>query len=189
MIVNNDDLVLKIEEWNDKISKNKELLEVALFKIFIEFEKFLTHAFLSYALGKEGKNNFSPILRINFEDKEQLQGILKCDNLYIDYIKKIPKIKKFIFDESSCPFHKVSLDPKFNTLFNEIQAIRNFFAHESEESKLKYKNNVLRAYNISTYIDINNFLSKTNKQHISYYSLYVNAIKFYSEVICDPRSE
>jgi hypothetical protein len=190
MVVNNDDLLLKKEEWREELSKDDKHIDFALLEIFIEFEKFLTNSFLSYALGGQGKNTFSPILRINFEDETHLEGFLKCDKQYIDYIKKIEKIKEFIFLEESCPFNKVFSTSKFTTYFKDIQILRNFIAHQSKESKDRYRNKILKPKGINQYIKVKTFLTKINKkENISYYSIYINAMKFYSEVICDPRSE
>ena len=190
MIVNNDNLLSKIEEWNKEVSKNDKIIDMALFKIFIEFEKFLENSFVSYALGISGKNNFFPTLRLQFKDKKHLEGLLRCDSQYIDYIKKIPKIKEFIFEEKDCPFHKVFVDPKFRTHFEQIQVLRNFIAHESEESKEKYKRKVLRASGINKYISVDTFLKTINKKrNISYYAIYIETMKFYSDVICDASSK
>jgi len=190
MTVNNDDLLLKIEEWKEKLSNDEKYVNFALLEIFIEFEKFLTNSFIAYALGNKGKNAFTPILRVNFENEEHLLGFLKCDNQYIDYIKKIPKIKEFIFKESTCPFNKVFSTARFTTYFKEIQILRNLIAHQSKESKDKYQRNVLRAKGINSYIKAETFLLKINGQeNISYYSIYINAMQFYSEVICDTNNE
>jgi hypothetical protein len=186
MNVNNDDLITKIEEWNEEVVQNNKHIHFALLEVFIEFEKFLTKAFISYSLGGEGKNNFSPELRITFENEEHLEGFLKCDKQYIDYLKKIQEIKVFIFKEETCPFNKVFSTAEFTTYFKEIQILRNFIAHQSKESKDKYQKKVLRAKGINQYIKVRTFLIKINgQQNISYYSIYINAIRFYSEVICD----
>ncbi|MDQ7085201.1 MAG: hypothetical protein Q9M36_09845 [Sulfurovum sp.] len=188
MSVNNDELIAKIEEWKEEISDNNKHIHFALLEIFIEFEKFLTKAFITYSLGGEGKNSFSPDLRITFENEEHLEGFLKCDKQYIDYLKKIQEIKGFIFREDICPFKKIFSEAKFITLFKEIQILRNFIAHQSKESKDKYQNKVLRPIGINQYIKVTTFLLRRNRQqNISYYSIYINAIKFYSEIICDPK--
>ena len=189
MIVNNNDLVSKIEEWREELSSNdNKHIDFALLEIFIEFEKFLTNSFVLYSLGGQGKNSFSPTLRISFENENHLEGFLKCDKQYIDYIKKIPKIKEFIFIEDSCPFSKVFSTSRFNTYFKEIQILRNFIAHQSRESKDKYQKNILRPKGINQYIKVKTFLGRKNSQeNITNYTIYINAMKFYSEIICDPH--
>ena len=198
MIVNNDELLAKIEEWNSEMydkdeNKNKDKekhIHFALLEIFIEFEKFLTNSFIAYALGGKGKNNFAPTLRVQFEDEEHLLGFIKCNNQYIDYIKKIQEIKEFIFVENTCPFNKIFSTAEFTTYFKETQTLRNFIAHQSQESKDKYQKEVLRPKGINSYILVKTFLQRINKRKsISHYSIYVNAIKFYSEIICDASSE
>lgn len=190
MVVNNDDLLAKIEEWSSEISIDDKHIHFALLEIFIEFEKFLTNSFIVYALGGKGKNNFAPILRVEFEDKEHLLGFIKCNNQYIDYIKKIQEVKEFIFQIDTCPFNKIFSTSEFTTYFKEIQILRNFIAHQSQESKDKYQRKVLRPKGINNYILAKTFLQRINRQqNISYYSIYVKAIIFYSEIICDASNE
>lgn len=187
-MITNTELLNKIDEWNLEISQNDKHIHYGLLEIFIEFEKFLTESFIAYSLKDEGKNNFKPVLRINFIDEDHLFGLLKCDKVYIDYIKKIQEVKKFIFEEISCPFNKVFSTSEFQTYFSQIKILRDFIAHQSKESKYKYLTKVLNPNGINTYIKADTFLKKinTNKSK-SYYSIYIDSLKFYSEIICDPR--
>jgi len=186
MSVTNIELLNKIEEWEKELTDNSRHIHFALLEVFIEFEKFLTHAFISYALKEKGKNSFAPELRLQFDDKVHLQGLLQCSKPYIDYIKKVKEVRKFIFKESTCPFHKVFSTADFNTNFLHIKIMRDFIAHQSEESKAKYVKTIL---NSGRYIKVNTYLNTLSKhENISNYSRYINALKFYSEVICDGRS-
>lgn len=186
MTVSNQSLLDKIGEWEEELVDNTKHIHFALLEVFIEFEKFFKDAFILYSLGKKGKNNFSPKLRIEFEDEEHLLGFLKCDKQYVDYIKKITEIKEYIFLQGTCPFKKVFDTSKFQTYFKQIQLLRNFIAHQSEESKRKYIEKVLRTNGQNSYIKANTFLNKINRnKNVSYYSIYIDAMKFYSEIICD----
>jgi len=189
-MIENNDLLKKIEEWKDEITDNDKHIHFAFLEIFIEFESFLANSFLEYALGEEGKENYKPTRRVEFHDKEHFEGLLKCDKQYIDYIKKIQEVKKFIFIETNCPFNKVFSSSEFISTFKRMQVIRNFIAHQSEESKNKYIKKVLEPSGISTFIKVDTFLKKINRQRsISNYSIYIEVLRFHSEIICNPQSE
>lgn len=98
-MIENNDLLAKIEEWRTELSESEKHIHFAFLENFIEFEKFLTNSFLKYALGEEGKDEYKPTRRVDFSDKEHFEGLLKCDKKYIDYVKKIQEVKKFIFIE------------------------------------------------------------------------------------------
>ncbi len=186
-MVNNTDLLSKIEEWKLELSTNDKHIHFALLEIFIEFEKFLANSFIAYALGQPSKDSYLPERKLIFTDKEHLEGLLKCDKQYIDYIKKIQEIKKHIFVENKCPFNKVFSSADFISDFRQMQMLRNFIAHQSEESKNKYISKVLNPRGISGYIKSDTFLKRIPRnKHDSYYSIYVETLKFHSEIICNP---
>lgn len=186
-MVNNQDLLLKIEEWQLELSTNDKHIHFALLEIFIEFEKFLANAFIEYSLGFSGKDNYLPERRITFADKRQLEGLLKCDKQYIDYIKKIQEIKHHVFAENTCPFTKVFSTADFMTNFRQMQMLRNFIAHQSEESKNKYITKVLNSNGISAYIKSDTFLKRISRSNSrTYYSMYIETLRFNSEIICNP---
>ena len=187
-MIDNRELIAKIEEWNVELEENDKHIHFALLEIFIEFEKFLADSFVQYALGEVSKDNYSPTLRITFSDEEHLNGLLKCDKVYIDYIKKIKEVKEFIFDENDCPFNKVFSTAEFQTYFNQIKILRDFIAHQSKESKHKYQTKVLTPNGINSYIKADTFLKRIKaSRSIKYYSLYIESIEFYSEIICNPN--
>jgi len=189
-MIDNQSLIDKIDNWQLELKVNNKHIHLALLEIFIEFEQFLTNSFIEYALGNSSQNGFFPNRRINFSDKEHLDGILKCDKQYIDYIKKIQEIRKYIFKEDNCPFNKIFSTSEFTTYFKQIQILRNFIAHKSEESKTKYIKNVLRANGINSFIKADTFLKKINKKkNKTYYSIYIDNFIFYSDIICNPHFE
>lgn len=187
-MIDNSELLSKIEEWNTELEENDKHIHFALLEIFIEFEKFLADSFVQYSLGEVSKDDYSPTLRITFTDEEHLNGLLKCDKVYIDYMKKIREVKEFIFDESDCPFNKVFSTSEFQTYFNQIKILRDFIAHQSKESRNKFQIKVLAANGINSYIKADTFLRRINtNRSVNYYSIYIEAITFYSEIICNPN--
>ena len=189
-MIENTDLLIKIEEWKNEIADNDKHIHFAFLEIFIEFERFLANSFLKYALGEKGKDNYEPTRRVAFDNQEHFEGLLKCDKQYIDYIKKIQEVKKFIFTETNCPFNKVFSSSEFISTFKTMQVIRNFIAHQSEESKSKYIKKVLVPSGISTFIKVDTFLKRISRQRsISNYSIYIEVLRFHSEIICNPQVE
>jgi len=186
-MVNNNDLLQKIQEWEEELTINDKHIHFALLEIFIEFEKFLTSSFVGYALGDTGKDSFQPTKRVAFDDKIHLEGFLKCEKPFIDYVKKIENIKKYIFLEATCPFNKIFSTSEFTSAFKQIQTLRNLIAHQSEESKNKYISNVLGAYGIGNSIKVDTFLKKIKGNRCTYYSFYIDILRFHSEVICNPN--
>jgi len=187
-MVNNNDLISKIAEWRGELSSNEKHIHFAFLENFIEFEKFLTSSFLKYALGEEGKDAYKPIRRVEFSDKEHFEGLLKCEKKYIDYVKKIQEVKKFIFNEQNCPFNKVFSSAEFMSRFKQMQYIRNYVAHQSEESRNQYIKKVLEPSGVSTFIKVDTFLKRINRQRsISNYAIYIEALEFHSEIICNPE--
>jgi len=189
-MIENSDLLNKIEEWKNELINNEKHIHFAFLESFIEFEIFLTTSFVKYALGKKSKDNFKPICRIEFTDKEHIEGLLKCDKKYIDYLKKIQEIREYIFIENKCPFNKVFSSSEFMTYFKRMQYLRNYIAHKSEESKSQYIKHVLEPSGITTFIKVDTFLRKINrKKNITNYSIYIEILKFHSEIICNPNFE
>jgi hypothetical protein len=186
-MIENNNLLIKIDEWRTELGNSEKHIHFAFLENFIEFEKFLTISFLNYALGEEGKDEYKPTRRIEFSDKEHFEGLLKCDKKYIDYIKKIQEVKRFIFHEDSCPFNKVFSSAEFMSHFKQMQVIRNYITHQSEESKNQYIKKVLEPNGIPTFIKVDTFLKRINRQQsVSNYSIYIESLKFHSEVICNP---
>jgi ribosomal protein S18 len=188
-MINNQNLLEKISEWSIELkNNNNKHIHFAFLEIFIEFENFLMNSFIEYSLGNSSEKGFFPSLRINFSDKEHLEGLLKCNKQFIDYIKKIEEVKKYIFEENTCPFTKIFATAEFTTYFKQMQIIRNFITHQSEESKRKYVDKVLNPNGINDFIKADTFLKRNNRRiNITYYSRYIDMFKFYSDIICNPN--
>lgn len=72
--------------------------------------------------------------------------------------------------------------------FKQMQFIRNYIAHQSEESRNQYIKKVLEPSGISTFIKVDTFLKKINRQRsISNYSILIESLQFHSEIICNPQ--
>lgn len=79
--MDNSVLLEEIEFWKSKISAtNPEILELAFFKIFIKFEKFISDIFISYSIGNNSCESYCPNRKLNFSDEEHLNAVLKKEN-------------------------------------------------------------------------------------------------------------
>lgn len=188
--MDNTEILAEINNWQIEISKpdfNDKMIELAFFKIFVKFEKFLTNIFIHYSIGKKSVSSFKPKRKLGFTSVNQLSEIIKGSNKsYIDYPKIIAVISLHIFKDQNDPFALIFNDPTFLDNYRKMQYIRNFIAHESEESKLKYLTNVLETYNIRTFKPAYEFLLMNNRRGISYYSIYIKVIQDYSGILVNP---
>lgn len=92
MIAN--DIINTVEQWTNWARQSPDgRFDVALFKIWIQFEKFLAELFINYAIGNPSETGFVPNLKLHFRDETQLHAFLREGNrTYIEYLSKIEKL-------------------------------------------------------------------------------------------------
>lgn len=179
----------EIELWDSLFSSeeniNERLYEIAIFKIFVKLEFFISEAFIVYATGVANEYGYSAKRQLNFKDKRHLKAVLKSGNKgFIDFNDKIKSLSKHIFEEQKNPFDIILSDAEYSQYYNKIRVIRNYIAHESEESKKKYIAEVL---NNRQFIEVHEHLTKINRRTSkSNYSIYIDKIKDITEVISNP---
>ena len=178
----------EIDYWIEKLAnQNKDdelylrMVEMAFFKIFVKFEDLLTFKFKKYCIGT-GNGEYIPERKLNFTDISHLEGVLKSGRTsYVD-LSKIQEVSKHIFEKD--PFGLI-----FNTFHEELSKmkyIRNYIAHESEESKNKYCRYVLEV-DESRFISPGNFLIKIPRgRETSNFDFFINEIRKQREIIMDP---
>lgn len=188
--MDNAELIDEINEWQVEIIKpgfNNKLIELAFFKIFVKFEKFMSQIFTHYSIGRKSIQRYKPKRKLGFSSSDQLYDVIRGTNRsYIDIPKLIKTISPHIFKDNDDPFFLLFSDPIFANNYQKMQFIRNFIAHESEESKSKYINNVLNSFNITSFINAHEFLLRNNISGISYYTMFIEIIKRYSNVLVNP---
>ena len=178
----------KINYWKEWANKNSHRYDIALFKIWIQFEKYIGELFVNYALGKKSERGYRPKLKLKFSTEEQLNALSREGNKpYIEYLVKIEKISKHIFDRD--PFQIILLDSDYRNVFNQIKSIRNYIAHESGEAKLKYTNICLSG-DSRKFKEPNEFLKQQEKESgLSFFSYYINSINNMTELLIDPPDD
>ncbi len=178
----NDKLKEFINECNQNLSPSLPLLyEASFFKIYVKFEVYLANIFEEYCVGIESSKGYCPQRKLAFSDKEHLRAILKGDKQYVDYIKKIEALSKHIFVDN--PFNIIFDVADNSTMFNQMTALRNYIAHESGESKLKYIKTCLGNGN---FIEPSEYLLKENRRTSkSNYTIFVDKIIEISDLILE----
>lgn len=163
-----------IDFWNAEISKNNapEIIESAFLRLYIEYEVYLANTFVTFALGSS-YTSYLPHRKLAFSDATQLAEVIRGDSQFVDYIKAIPRCSKHIFQKN--PFDLVFNSRNYNDDLLKMKHIRNYLAHRSSESLLKYRESVLKTYSIDDYMDPGVFLlRKVNNKSFTFYTMYCN---------------
>ena len=171
--MNNSDLIDEIAKWNEILTtkSNKDLYELAFFKVFIKFEKFLSDAFENYSIGLQSDYGYCPERILNFIDVDHLYKIIKKDNKsYVNHYESIKNLSNCIFQDN--PFEILTTDANYSTDINNMKTLRDYIAHESSSARNRFIKSLL---NNKSFISPNEFLLKKKKiLNISNYTHYTN---------------
>ena len=172
-----DNLISKIHISYD----DDDVLEMLFLKIFIKFQLYITELFISYAVGISSEKGFAPKRLLNFSDKETMEKFLKIGKKYVDYYELAINSSYVFFEDN--PFSILSETTNYSNALREMVSLRNYLAHESDESKKSYITKCL--YN-NSFIRPAQFLRKTLKsEKITYLTSYIDKIKEISELLLD----
>ena len=178
-----------IEYWSNwaSIEENKRY-DIALMKIWVQFEKFISDLFVNYSLGIPSENGYLPKRSLEFKSETQLNAFLRPENrTFIDYPSQIQKLSKYIFEKN--PFDIIFLDSNNNVTYLNIMAIRNYVAHESGESREKLIKNLF-ANRADKFEEPSVFLLKKEKNSkITHYSFYVKFIRDTAQLLTEELSD
>ncbi|MBO7081923.1 MAG: hypothetical protein J6V99_07825 [Neisseriaceae bacterium] len=174
-----------ISYWTKWANETKQY-DIALFKIWIKFEQFISKLFELYATGQSSETGYIPNRRLEFQNEEHLNLFLRGKSKpYIEYWGVIEHLSKHIFVEN--PFDILVSDATITSSFKEIRAIRNYIAHESGEAKRKLVKSCFSG-NDKHFREPNDYLTSRNKTtKNSYYTDYVETISNTVEILIDPR--
>lgn len=178
-----DEIIDWWSEWAREQGNNR--YDIALLKIWIQFEKFLAELFVSYAIGESSESGYYPELKLQFCDEGQLTAFLREGNKkYVEYISQIEKLSKHIFVND--PFQIIFLDSENKEAFNQIRVLRNYIAHESGEAKLKLIRYCFGG-NDNNFVEPNVYLQRRErKTHVTYFTYYVNRVKNMARLLINP---
>lgn len=181
-----NDVISAITEWTEWANKaDSGRYDIALLKVWIQFEKFMSDLFVQYATGGSSEEGFSPTLKLSFMDETQLNVFLREGNrTYIDYLPQIKKLSKHIFVND--PFDVVFMDTNVNNAYCQIIAIRNYVAHESGEAKSKMIKACFGGREAHFKEPNDYLLTREHSTNKTYYTYYIDIIKNCVELLVDP---
>lgn len=165
-----------ITYWSDWASHDdNKRYDVALMKIWVQFEKFMSELFVDYCLGIASENGYLPERSIEFKSETQLNAFLRAENKqYVDYPSQIKKLSKHIFEKD--PFDVIFSDSNNNVTYENIMAIRNYVAHESGEARKKLIKNIYSGREERFVEPVDYLLRKEKSTHKTYYTYYTTFI-------------
>ena len=167
------------DEW----AKKTECFDIAIFRCWIQFEKFLIDKFIELSTQS---SELGDIRNLKFDNEEHFKAFLRGDRSYIEYISKIEMLSKHIFKDNKNPFDILISDQNYASVFKKLKVIRNHIAHESEESLRKYTNEIFSSN--QNVISPNDYLKSWTNRHRteSNYSFYIRNLKDISRLIESP---
>ena len=166
-----------ISEWTTWASNPAvQRYDIALLKIWIQFERFVGELFVTYATGNPSEKGYFPKLMIKFQDEIQFNVFMRDGTKkYIEYLDKIDKLSKHIFKIN--PFDIMLSDTNIKPSLDQMRAIRNYIVHESGEAKTKLINTCFSG-NEKKFVEPNVYLKSREKStKDSYYTYYVKIIE------------
>lgn len=172
--------------WSNWASNSHvQRYDIALLKIWIQFERFMSDLIIAYSTGKPSEKGYLPTLKIKFQDEEQFNAFMREGNKkYIEYLSKIEKLSKHIFVND--PFDIIFLDAANKTAYEQIKALRNYIAHESGEAKSKLIN-LCFSGNPNNFLEPNDFLlTRERSTKNTYYTYYTTIIQNIVDLLVNP---
>ncbi len=182
--MNVSEIKQKIQELN-AWARDTDCYDIALFRIWLIFEKYLIEKFIQYSIGETGDVQ-SITYKIKFLDKEHLSYFLKGDRTFVEYLGKIEKLSKHIFENN--PFTIIIDDATHSKIYNELKTIRNQVAHDSDESRTKFFKDCLFSRQSDKELGVNEYLKRDTNQKIgqSNYSRLIEGVIHIITFIDDP---
>lgn len=171
-----NDVKMAITEWTAWAAKPEvQRYDIALLKIWIQFERFLGDIFVTYATGNASETGYLPSLKIRFQSEEHFNAFMRDGTKqYIEYLDKITKLSGHIFQDN--PFDVILLDANNKPAMEQMKALRNYIAHESGEAKRKVINTCFSG-NERNYVEPNVYLqSRESSTRNTYYTYYTTLI-------------
>jgi hypothetical protein len=167
----NDELRNEINNWKQLLQNNgnNQLIELAFFKIFIKFEKFISQIFVDYSVGKQSSSGYIPERKLLFSDETHLNYFLKKENkAFINHYQIALELSAHIFIVN--PFEILTTDANFSSEVLRMKFLRDYIAHESQHSEQNYKAKVLsNHHDMKPYEFLHKVRNNTNMTNYSFF--------------------
>jgi hypothetical protein len=182
------------EEANSFSKHHKDLVvQIAFFQSFLEWEQFLEESFILYLLGHRPPKGAPPKCFAKPPDRATAEKMVAEGRRFADWTvasSVIERASRF-FDDGK-PYSDI-LKLK-QTSLEEIKTIRNALAHSSQNSKMKFRQLVLRELGSPPgNMTVGGFLDKTipptsskakgYKYPVSYFEFYVDTFLWLAKEI------
>ena len=182
------DVSKAISDWTAWAQKNDvQRYDIALLKIWIQLERFISELFVSYATGNSSEKGYAPERKISFQDEAHFNVFMReGTKKYIPYLDKIRQLSGHVFQVN--PFEVILIDANIKPPFEQMQAIRNYIAHESAEAERKLIDTCFHG-DKRKFVEPNAFLQsreKTTKK--TYYTYYMDTIEYILSALTEPSS-
>lgn len=167
-------------------SSYDKLYEVAFFKIFVKFELAIVDLFKQYCIGTPTYTGYVVGRKLAFDDENHIEGVFgSTRSSFIDYMEQVQSKSKHIFKED--PFSLIFNDAKLAQQIKSMRLIRNYIAHESNESRTKYHSDVIGRE--KPFVEPNDFLQLNNRRRsIKNYSIYLECMDDSIDILWNPEA-
>ena len=184
-IVTVEDINSSIDYWTNWASiDSNQRYDVALMKIWVQFEKYVASVFVDYCLGRPSENGYLPERKIEFQTETQLNAFLRAENKsYVDYPAQIKKLSKHIFEND--PFDIIFLDVNNNVIYENIIAIRNYVAHESAEARKKLIKNIYAGRDENFVEPVDFLMRRERSTNLTYYTYYTKFVSNIAQLLTE----
>ena len=175
----------EIYQWESWVrDEKKSRFDIALLKIWIQFECYLGYMFTQYAVGNKSSSGFAPSRKLHFIDESHFYAFMRNPGqAFVDYMKKIETHSEHIF--KSNPFDVIILDER-RDIFLKIKAIRNYIAHESSSAKREVINKCFNG-DERKFIEPERFLQEIpTGENESRFTKYIETLKEIIDLIEKP---
>ncbi len=179
------DFLAVVAKYNELIDSSKsDTYETAFFRIYVKFELYVSELFINYAIGEKSEKDYLPVRLLNFPEKDTMDKFLSIGGKrYVDYYKLAQESSNVFFQDN--PFNILSESENYPRILRQMSSIRNYIAHESQESKRSYIRHVLMD---NSFIEPGDFL-KSEARGISpkktNYSLYIEKMVEISDLLLE----
>jgi len=107
------ELLDEIEYWNKQIALNSNIVELAFFKVFVKFEKFIIDSITRYSIGLKSSYDYAPKRKLEFQSKEHFMDTVNNRDFF-EINERLEKIVMQIFeDDNPISFFFSSSDKTF----------------------------------------------------------------------------
>ena len=122
----------------EQTEQHRFLAEAVTFRLYRIYERLVRSAFLHYCVANETLQGVQVVSKLTCPDSETAEAILKSGNKFLDWgnVVSVRKIADLVFHEGFpignmlAPFHSDLID---------LQRLRNFVAHDSQDAEAGFK--------------------------------------------------